>query len=92
MPLLEAKNITHRFEGLCAVADFNFSLAPNELVGIIGPNGAGKTTLFNLISGVYLATEGTIQFAGEELVGQTPHLINKPVSYTHLTLPTNREV
>jgi branched-chain amino acid transport system ATP-binding protein len=77
MPLLEAKNITHRFEGLCAVADFNFSLAPNELVGIIGPNGAGKTTLFNLITGVYRATEGTIQFAGEELVGQTPHLINK---------------
>ena len=77
MPLLEAKNITHRFEGLCAVDDFNFSLAPHELVGIIGPNGAGKTTLFNLITGVYRATEGTIQFAGEEIVGQTPHQINK---------------
>lgn len=77
MPLLEAKNITHRFEGLCAVADFNFILQPHELVGIIGPNGAGKTTLFNLITGVYRASEGTIEFAGEELVGQTPHSINK---------------
>ena len=77
MPLLEAKNITHRFGGLCAVADFNFSLAPQELVGIIGHNGAGKTTIFNLISGVYRATEGTIRFAGEEIVGQTPHSINK---------------
>ncbi|MEI6609638.1 MAG: ABC transporter ATP-binding protein [Deltaproteobacteria bacterium] len=77
MPLLEAKNITHRFGGLCAVADFNFVLQPQELVGIIGPNGAGKTTIFNLISGVYRATEGTIQFAGEEIVGQTPHSINK---------------
>ena len=77
MPLLEAKNITHRFDGLCAVDDFNFVLAPHELVGVIGPNGAGKTTLFNLITGVYRATEGTIEFAGEELVGQTPHSINK---------------
>ena len=77
MPLLEAKNITHRFDGLCAVDDFNFSLAPHELVGVIGPNGAGKTTLFNLITGVYRASEGTIEFAGEELVGQTPHSINK---------------
>jgi branched-chain amino acid transport system ATP-binding protein len=77
MPLLEAKNLTHRFEGLCAVTDFNFSLAPRELVGIIGPNGAGKTTLFNLITGVYRATEGTIEFCSEELIGQTPHQINK---------------
>ena len=77
MPLLEAKNITHRFDGLCAVDGFNFSLAPHELVGIIGPNGAGKTTLFNLITGVYHATEGSIKFAGEEIVGQTPHQINK---------------
>ena len=77
MPLLEARNLTHRFEGLCAVSDFNFSLAPHELVGIIGPNGAGKTTLFNLITGVYRATEGTIKFSGEELVGQTPHHINQ---------------
>ncbi len=49
----------------------------NELVGIIGPNGAGKTTVFNLITGVYRATEGSIYFAGNELVGMTPHQITK---------------
>jgi branched-chain amino acid transport system ATP-binding protein len=75
MPLLEIKNLTHRFEGLCAVSDFNFTLASNELVGIIGPNGAGKTTVFNLITGVYRATEGSIYFTGNELVGRTPHQI-----------------
>src|SRR4030066_523990 len=77
MPLLEIRNLTHRFEGLCAVSDFNFTLASNELVGIIGPNGAGKTTVFNLITGVYRATEGSIYFTGNELVGRTPHQITK---------------
>lgn len=77
MPLLEIDKLTHRFDGLCAVSDFNFRLRPQELVGIIGPNGAGKTTLFNLVTGIYRATEGTIKFAGNELVGQTPHSINK---------------
>jgi branched-chain amino acid transport system ATP-binding protein len=75
MPLLKVKNLTHCFEGLCAVSDFNLELAEQELVGIIGPNGAGKTTVFNLISGVYSATEGSIKFAGTELVGSTPHQI-----------------
>ena len=59
MPLLEINNLTHRFEGLCAVADFNLTVEPHELIGIIGPNGAGKTTVFNLITGVYRATEGS---------------------------------
>jgi branched-chain amino acid transport system ATP-binding protein len=77
MPLLEISSLTHRFEGLCAVSNFNFRLPPRELVGIIGPNGAGKTTLFNLITGIYRATEGTIKFMGSDLVGQTPHRINK---------------
>ncbi len=77
MPLLEIKNLTHRFDGLCAVANFNFQLTPGELVGIIGPNGAGKTTVFNLITGVYRATEGNISFNSRELVGKTPHQITK---------------
>jgi branched-chain amino acid transport system ATP-binding protein len=75
MSLLEIKNLTHLFEGLCAVSDCNLSLNPQELVGIIGPNGAGKTTVFNLITGVYRATEGSICFAETELVGKTPHQI-----------------
>jgi len=77
MPLLEISKLTHRFAGLCAVSNFNFSVAPHELVGIIGPNGAGKTTVFNLLTGVYRASEGSIRFADRELVGMTPHQITQ---------------
>lgn len=75
MPLLEISKLTHRFAGLCAVSDFNFSIEPLELVGVIGPNGAGKTTVFNLITGVYRASEGSIKLNGRELVGLTPNSI-----------------
>jgi branched-chain amino acid transport system ATP-binding protein len=77
MPLLEIQKLTHRFAGLCAVSDFNFAIEPHELVGVIGPNGAGKTTVFNLITGVYHASEGSIKMGGQELVGLTPHAITK---------------
>ncbi len=70
MPLLEAKNVTHRFDGLCAVDDFNFTLASKELVGIIGPNGAGKTTLFNLDHRRLSCHRGDHCFSGNEIVGQ----------------------
>jgi branched-chain amino acid transport system ATP-binding protein len=75
MPLLTASKVSHYFGGLCAVSNFNLTLQAGELMGVIGPNGAGKTTLFNLITGVYRATEGSIQFNGTELVGKTPHQI-----------------
>ncbi len=77
MPLIEISKLTHRFAGLCAVSDCNVSVEPHELVGIIGPNGAGKTTVFNLITGVYRATEGSIKLQGKELIGLTPHQITR---------------
>ncbi|MBP1710215.1 MAG: amino acid/amide transporter ATP-binding protein 1, family [Deltaproteobacteria bacterium] len=77
MPLIEISKVTHRFEGLCAVSDFNLAIEQHELIGIIGPNGAGKTTVFNLITGVYRATEGSIKLQGKELVGLTPHQITR---------------
>ena len=73
--LLQAKAVTHYFGGLCAVSNFNLDLEPHELVGIIGPNGAGKTTVFNLITGVYKASQGSIKIDGVELVGKTPNQI-----------------
>ncbi len=73
--LLQAKEVTHYFGGLCAVSNFNLDLQPFELVGIIGPNGAGKTTVFNLITGVYKASKGSITMEGVELVGKTPNQI-----------------
>jgi branched-chain amino acid transport system ATP-binding protein len=75
MALLTTTRVKHYFGGLCAVSDFNLELRSGELVGIIGPNGAGKTTIFNLITGVYQASEGSIRLRDVELVGKTPHQI-----------------
>ena len=60
MALLEVKNLTKHFGGLTAVGDVTLELNEGELVGLIGPNGAGKTTLFNLLTGVYEPSEGTV--------------------------------
>ncbi len=61
-PLLQLDRVTIRFGGLTAVSELNLSVGGGELSGLIGPNGAGKTTVFNLITGVYQPTEGTIAF------------------------------
>lgn len=73
MTLLHVEHLTHYFGGLRAVQDFNLELQPGELVAIIGPNGAGKTTVFNLITGVYRPTRGTVVFKGHNLVGRPTH-------------------
>jgi branched-chain amino acid transport system ATP-binding protein len=72
MSILIVRDLFHSFGGLTAVSNFNLSLRDHELVGIIGPNGAGKTTVFNLISGVYRPSQGSIAFEGRELVGKSP--------------------
>lgn len=68
--ILQLHDITQRFGGLTAVANVNFTLQQGELVGLIGPNGAGKTTVFNLLTGVFEPTEGTIDFRGKALAGK----------------------
>ncbi len=75
MALLEIHELTQTFGGLCAVSDFSVALEPGELVGLIGPNGAGKTTVFNLVSGFYTPTQGTILFKGQAINGRKPHEI-----------------
>ena len=75
--LLKAENVSEVFGGLKAVSDFNFHIQPGELVGLIGPNGAGKTTAFNLFTGVYQPTTGTITFRGESIVGLKPYQITQ---------------
>ncbi|WP_105113499.1 ABC transporter ATP-binding protein [Streptococcus suis] len=75
MALLEVKNLTKNFGGLTAVGDVTMELHEGELVGLIGPNGAGKTTLFNLLTGVYEPSEGTISLAGTILNGKAPSKI-----------------
>jgi branched-chain amino acid transport system ATP-binding protein len=65
--MLRVEELTHHFDGLCAVADFSLEVEPGALVGLIGPNGAGKTTIFNLITGVFPITQGRIFFEGQDI-------------------------
>lgn len=67
--LLETKDCTIRFGGLVAVNELNLSINEGEIFGLIGPNGAGKTTVFNLLTGVYAPTSGTITFLGKHVEG-----------------------
>lgn len=77
MALLEVKNLGISFGGLRAVDNLNMSLEKGSLVGLIGPNGAGKTTAFNLLTGVYRPTDGTITLDGVNMIGKTPSEICK---------------
>ncbi len=72
-PILETRGLGISFGGLKAVQDFNLRLYPGELAGLIGPNGAGKTTVFNLLTGVYVPTEGSVMLDGEVLNGKKTH-------------------
>lgn len=76
-PLLKVENAGIQFGGLKAVSEINLELKQGELVGLIGPNGAGKTTFFNLLTGVYVPTEGIISLDGEKLNGLAPYQITK---------------
>ena len=64
MSILEVTGLTKKFGGLTAVSDVTFDIEEGQVYGVVGPNGAGKTTMFNLISGIYPATAGTILFNG----------------------------
>ena len=73
--LLKAEGVSIVFGGLKDVSDCDFYINKGELVGLIGPNGAGKTTAFNLITGVYQPTTGSIELDGESIVGKKPYEI-----------------
>lgn len=60
------------FGGLCAVDKFNLNLEQGEMVAIIGPNGAGKTTVFNMLTGIYKPTTGSIMYQGKNMVDKKP--------------------
>jgi len=71
--ILETHGVTKQFGGLTAVNDVNFNVRQGSITSLIGPNGAGKTTFFNMITGLYVPTAGSIVFAGQSLVGLKPH-------------------
>jgi branched-chain amino acid transport system ATP-binding protein len=72
---LKLSRVTVQFGGLVAVSEVDFQISPGELVGLIGPNGAGKTTLFNVVTGVYAPTSGSIELDGAVVGGASPYEI-----------------
>ncbi|BBO87204.1 ABC transporter ATP-binding protein [Desulfosarcina ovata] len=72
MSVLEIQSLSKSFGGLMAVSKFDLTIEAGQTIGLIGPNGAGKTTIFNLITGAYTPSEGTIRFEGQEISGLKP--------------------
>jgi branched-chain amino acid transport system ATP-binding protein len=72
MSLLEVRNVSRLFGSLVAVGGVSLAVEPGELRAIIGPNGAGKTTFFNLISGLFSPSSGSILFEGVDVTRMTP--------------------
>ncbi len=75
MTELRLNNISVSFGGLKALSEVSFTLSAGEILGLIGPNGAGKTTVFNVITGVYKASEGDVTLDGDSLLGKRPYQI-----------------
>lgn len=75
--MLKVQDLTIRFGGLVAVDGLNFEIQKGEIFGLIGPNGAGKTTCFNMISGTFKPTSGSIELNGKRIDGKQMYQINK---------------
>ncbi|MFC4639244.1 ABC transporter ATP-binding protein [Deinococcus hohokamensis] len=91
--LLEVQGLGIRFGGLHAVRDVTASLPEGQITAIIGPNGAGKSTFFNLISGFYQPTSGSIRFAGEDITRLRTHdVVARGIARTFQTTTIYREL
>jgi neutral amino acid transport system ATP-binding protein len=74
-PILEVREVTRSFGGLCAVDRASLDVEPGSITALIGPNGAGKSTLFNVVSGFLSADRGTVRFEGRRIDRWSPHRI-----------------
>ena len=75
--VLEVENLTLKFGGLTAIENLSFDIQHGQIMGLIGPNGAGKTSAFNVISGFYKPTSGSIKFLGKSIGGLSPDEVCK---------------
>jgi branched-chain amino acid transport system ATP-binding protein len=76
-PLLQLIGVTMRFGGVVAIDHLDLTIAEGQIFGLIGPNGAGKTTVFNIVTGVYQATEGQVRFEGKMVQRLRPHKVTR---------------
>ncbi len=81
--MLVVKGLVKRFGGFTAVNNVSFEVKQGEILGLIGPNGSGKSTIFNMLSGTFPPSAGTITFDGSEIAGLPPHkIINRGIGRT----------
>src|SRR6185295_5324091 len=81
--VLVVNGLVKRFGGFTAVNDVSFKVDQGEILGLIGPNGSGKSTIFNMLSGTFPPSAGSIRFEGEEIAGLAPHrIINRGIGRT----------
>jgi branched-chain amino acid transport system ATP-binding protein len=81
--VLVVEGLVKRFGGFRAVNNVSFSVEKGEILGLIGPNGSGKSTIFNMLSGTFPPTSGSMTFDGGELAGLPPHrIINRGIGRT----------
>jgi branched-chain amino acid transport system ATP-binding protein len=81
--VLVVEGLVKRFGGFTAVSNVSFKVDQGEILGLIGPNGSGKSTIFNMLSGTFPPTAGSIKFEGEEIAGLAPHrIINRGIGRT----------
>jgi ABC-type branched-subunit amino acid transport system ATPase component len=73
--LIEVRDLTMRFGGLTALDALTMDVHEGEVLGLLGPNGSGKTTFFNVLTGLYRASGGSIRYDGAEVIGRTPQEI-----------------
>src|SRR5690349_9435401 len=91
--LLSATGVRKEFGGLVAVNDVDFTVPSGSIVSLIGPNGAGKTTFFNMLTGVYKPTAGTILFDGTDVTGKPPHAVtNRGIGRTFQNIRLFKEM
>ena len=74
-PLLQATGLTMRFGGLTALDALDLSVVDGEILGLLGPNGSGKTTFFNVVTGLYRASRGSVLLDGQDISGKTPQQV-----------------
>jgi branched-chain amino acid transport system ATP-binding protein len=81
--VLVVEGLVKRFGGFVAVNNVSLKVERGEILGLIGPNGSGKSTIFNVLSGTYRPTAGSILFEGHEIAGLAPHrIINRGIGRT----------
>src|SRR5471030_1631451 len=81
--MLVVDGLIKRFGGFTAVSGVSFKVDQGEILGLIGPNGSGKSTIFNMLSGTFPPSAGSIRFDGQEISGLAPHrIINRGVGRT----------